>query len=72
MDETMPAARDRLRFGIFMPSVSSMPNLSRYKADPEDWTYPRNRDVALAAQGGDAAVTLVHVNTSRRLELRWT
>ena len=30
------------------------------------------RDVELAEQRGDAAVTLLHVNTPRRLELRWT
>ena len=43
-------ARERLRFGIFMPSVSSMPNISRYKAQPDDWTFDSNLRIAQAAE----------------------
>ncbi len=46
----MTAARDRLRIGIFMPSVSHMPNISRYKAAPDDWTFDSNKRIALAAE----------------------
>ncbi|MGE3774009.1 MAG: LLM class flavin-dependent oxidoreductase [Gammaproteobacteria bacterium] len=46
----MTAARDRLRIGIFMPSVSHMPNISRYKPVPDDWTFDYNRRIALAAE----------------------
>jgi len=42
--------RERLRFGIFMPSVSNMPNISHYKAQPDDWTFDSNLRIAQAAE----------------------
>ncbi len=42
--------RDPLKFGIFMPSVSSNPNISRYKPVPDDWTFESNKQIALAAE----------------------
>ena len=42
--------RDRLRFGIFMPTVSNSPNISHYKADQADWTFAANRAIGLAAE----------------------
>lgn len=42
--------RDTLKFGIFMPTVSNMPNISRYKADLSDWTFESNKKIALAAE----------------------
>ncbi len=47
---TSPTPRDRLRFGIFMPNVSHMPNISHYKAQPDDWTFDSNRLIAQAAE----------------------
>ncbi len=46
----MTTAREPLRIGIFMPSVSHMPNISRYKAVPDDWTFDSNRRIAQAAE----------------------
>jgi dimethylsulfone monooxygenase len=43
-------ARNPLKFGIFMPSVSNNPNISRYKPVPDDWTYESNKQIALAAE----------------------
>lgn len=45
-----PTARDPLRFGLFMPSVSNMPNISSYKTQPDDWTFDNNRRIAQAAE----------------------
>lgn len=45
--------RERLRIGIFMPSVSHMPNISHYKAAPDDWTFDSNRRIAQAAEAAD-------------------
>jgi len=42
--------RERLRIGIFMPSVSHSPNMSRYKPDPDDWMFAKNRQIALSAE----------------------
>ncbi len=42
--------REPLRFGIFMPTVSNSPNISRYKSDRADWTFETNRKIALAAE----------------------
>ncbi len=42
--------RDPLKFGIFMPSVSHNPNISRYKPEPDDWTFESNKRIALAAE----------------------
>lgn len=42
--------RERLRVGIFMPTVSNSPNISHYKPDPEDWTFAKNLEVARAAE----------------------
>lgn len=47
---SLQTAREPLRFGIFMPSVSHSPNMSRYKPDPNDWTFETNRKIALAAE----------------------
>lgn len=52
MSDQHASARDRLRIGIFMPSVSCMPNISRYKADQDAWTFDSNRRIALAAEAG--------------------
>lgn len=43
-------AREKLKIGIFMPSVSHMPNISHYKAVPDDWTFDSNRLIAQAAE----------------------
>lgn len=37
--------RDPLKFGIFIPSVSHNPNISRYKPEPEDWTFESNKRI---------------------------
>ena len=50
MDSSSQIARDRLRFGIFMPTVSNSPNISHYKADQSDWTFATNRAIAQAAE----------------------
>jgi alkanesulfonate monooxygenase SsuD/methylene tetrahydromethanopterin reductase-like flavin-dependent oxidoreductase (luciferase family) len=46
------ADRPKLKYGIFMPTVSNSPNISRYKADKSDWTFEANRKIALAAEAG--------------------
>jgi alkanesulfonate monooxygenase SsuD/methylene tetrahydromethanopterin reductase-like flavin-dependent oxidoreductase (luciferase family) len=47
---TTASTREPLRFGIFMPSVSNMPNISRYKSQPDDWTFDNNLRIARAAE----------------------
>ncbi len=42
--------RDGLKLGIFMPSVSYNTSITRYKPDPEDWTFDSNQRIALAAE----------------------
>ena len=44
------AQRDGLKLGIFMPSVSYNTSVSRYKPDPNDWTFESNKRIALAAE----------------------
>ena len=41
---------EKLHLGLFMPSVSHMPNISHYKAVPDDWTFASNRLIAQAAE----------------------
>lgn len=50
MNNNSTTAREPLRYGIFMPSVSNSPNMSHYKPDPDDWTFETNRKIALAAE----------------------
>ena len=50
MNELDPDARARLRYGIFMPTVSNSPNISRYKAEQADWTFAANRAIGQAAE----------------------
>ena len=50
MSEIDGLRRERLRFGIFMPTVSNSPNISHYKADLSDWTFTANRAIAQAAE----------------------
>lgn len=50
MSDANDGSRDPLRFGIFMPTVSNSPNMSRYKADLSDWTFETNRTIARAAE----------------------
>ena len=50
MNDILSSARDRLRFGIFMPTVSNSPNISHYKADQADWTFAANRAIGQAAE----------------------
>lgn len=50
MNDRDDDTRERLKVGIFMPTVSSMPNISRYKADPNGWTFETNKKIALAAE----------------------
>ena len=50
MTDATQAGREPLRYGIFMPTVSNSPNISRYKADLTDWTFETNRAIARAAE----------------------
>ena len=45
-----PSPRERLRYGIFMPTVSNSPNISHYKAEQADWTFAANRAIGQAAE----------------------
>ncbi len=45
-----PTPRERLRYGIFMPTVSNSPNISHYKAEQADWTFAANRAIGQAAE----------------------
>ena len=42
--------RDGLQLGIFMPNCSHTYHISRYKPEPDDWTYAANERIALAAE----------------------
>ena len=42
--------QEKLHVGIFMPSVSHSPNMSRYKPDPDDWQFETNRKIAIEAE----------------------
>ena len=50
MNDISTPDRDRLRLGVFMPTVSNSPNISHYKADPSDWTFAANRAIGQAAE----------------------
>lgn len=50
MSPSATQPREPLRYGIFMPTVSNSPNISRYKSDQTDWTFAANRDIAQAAE----------------------
>src|SRR5271167_4566435 len=43
--------RDPLALGLFMPNCSNSLSISTYKPKPDDWTFPSNRQIALAAEG---------------------
>ncbi|MEM7543412.1 MAG: LLM class flavin-dependent oxidoreductase [Pseudomonadota bacterium] len=44
--------REKLKLGIFMPTVSNSLNISKYKSDPDDWTFDVNRRIAQTAESG--------------------